>query len=118
MNWEVRRASCGTGRSAPAFSLRNSTNGSSRCGHRRTWVRRGPRPSPSGLQITRLRADDDLPLAGYPLTWRVPFAFDVDPRLLGAAYSIPTVIVPLLLVIHVMTFALLLRREGPNPAAS
>jgi hypothetical protein len=35
----------------------------------------------------------------------------IDPGLQGAAYFIPTVVVPLLLVTHVLVFCILLRRD-------
>lgn len=38
-------------------------------------------------------------------------AISLDPTWLGAAFYIPTFVVPLLLVLHVMIFMLLLRRE-------
>jgi hypothetical protein len=38
----------------------------------------------------------------------------VEPGLFGAAYFIPTVVVPLLLVTHVIVFRLLLRRTMPS----
>jgi hypothetical protein len=41
----------------------------------------------------------------------------VEPGDLGAAYFIPTVVVPLLLVTHFLAFRLLLRRESPARAA-
>ncbi len=41
------------------------------------------------------------------------FGVGVEPGQLGAAYFIPTVVVPLLLVTHVLVFRLLLRGNGP-----
>jgi hypothetical protein len=41
------------------------------------------------------------------------FGVGVEPGALGAAYFIPTVVVPLLLVTHVLVFRLLLRGNGP-----
>jgi hypothetical protein len=42
----------------------------------------------------------------------------VDPGLLGSAYFIPTVVVPLLLITHGMVFVLLLRPEGAQLSAN
>jgi hypothetical protein len=41
------------------------------------------------------------------------YASGLQPGQLGAAYFIPTFIVPLLLITHVLMFALLLRRDAP-----
>jgi hypothetical protein len=52
---------------------------------------------------------------------RVLYAFyegnrvDLAPGLLGAAYFIPTVLVPLLLITHVLVFLLLLKPDGVCP---
>jgi hypothetical protein len=40
----------------------------------------------------------------------------LDPGLQGAAFFIPTLLVPLLLVSHVLVFRLLLRRDTPVPS--
>jgi hypothetical protein len=41
---------------------------------------------------------------------------EIDPRLFGAAFYIPTMIVPPLLVIHALIFLILLRAEKASVA--
>jgi hypothetical protein len=50
----------------------------------------------------------DLLLAFY----RALFVINLDPRMLGAAFYIPTVVVPPLLVTHALIFWILLRGKG------
>jgi len=59
------------------------------------------------LWVFNLWGTIDLLLAFY----RGLFGTSLDPRMLGAAYFIPTVLVPLLLCTHTMLFLLLLRKR-------
>ena len=97
---------------------------------RQVYLAEFARPAAYGDIVTALLALATLPgRLGLVLTWAFSvwgsadplFAFNQGntsaianaPGLMGATYFIPTVLVPLLLVTHVLVFRLLLKGESP-----